>query len=690
MHIQDVNRFLILISVILLFRSLPSAGQDKGWQEYYDVLIEELDDEGENAELIFEQLTEIAAHPLNLNAITREELESMFFFSDTQTDAILEYIDHYGPVRSKGEIAMIPFLDNIRGGLLSSLTYLGDMPERQMNMIDSLKFRLGAEEYKRYVDNSRSKGELSAYGKIPFYDRKGDIKGYTGYKYKHWLRLNYSINRHLKIGAVASQDAGEPFFYGKNKWGYDYYAAYLQLQRIGFLKKLVVGNYRMRTGLGLILNTNFNFGKTFGIASLHSPASAIMPHSSRSSANFLQGAAATFSVTKQLETTIFGSYRLIDATLDAEGTSIKTIVKTGYHRTESELGRKNNASQTSLGTNINYRFGLFNVGATALWNHYNIPMKPYKKGSSLSQMYKMFYPKGSDFFNVSINYGYKYGKRVSIEGETAADNNGYVATINTIKWQLNRRLAFVGIQRYYPHKFCATMGRSFSEGGRNQDENGVYLGATWEVNARLSLFAYTDAAYFLWPKYQSTGSSHSFDNLLQANYKISPISSLLLRYRIKAREKDDNIKKVLRYKNEQRARLAYTLSNRMLSWKSQIDFAYCKFTEQSVGGMLSETLTMPMKPWKIALGASYFHTKDYNSRVYAYERSTPYNLSFPSFFGHGCRFYALAEAHLLKNFTAMTKFGFTHYFDRNVIGTGLQAISASSQTDLELMIRWKL
>lgn len=685
-----MNRYLLLISVVWLFHSFPSAGQNNDWQQYYDILQEELDDEAEDAELIFEQLTEIAAHPLNFNALTREELESMFFFSEMQMDAVLDYVDHYGPVRSKGEIAMIPFIDDIRGGLLGSLTYLGEMPERSMDAVDSLKFRLGAEEYSRYVNSSRSKGELTAYGKIPFYDRKGDRNGYTGYKYKHWLRFNYNVNRHLKVGAVASQDAGEPFFYGKNKWGYDYYSAYLQLQRIGFLKKLVVGNYRMRTGLGLILNNNFNFGKTFGIASLHTPASPIMPHSSRSNANFLQGAAATFSLTRQLEATVFGSYRLIDATLDAEGKNIKTIVKTGYHRTESELGRKNNASQTSAGANIQYRFGLFNVGATAVWNHYNIPMKPYKKGSSLSQLYRMFYPTGSDFFNVSLNYSCKYGKRLSMEGETAADNNGYVATINTVKWQINQRLSLVGIQRYYPYQFCATMGRSFSEGGSNPNENGVYVGASWEVSARLSLFAYTDAAYFKWPKYQATGSSHSFDNLFQAIYKISPNSSLLLRYRIKAREKDDKAENALRYRNEQRARLAYTLNNKAFSWKSQIDFSYSKFTEQSVGGMVSETLILPMKAWKIALGASYFHTKDYNSRVYAYERSTPYNLSFPSFFGHGYRCYALAEAYLMKNFTAMGKLGFTHYFDRNVIGSGLQAISASSQTDLELMIRWKI
>ena len=225
---------------------------------------------------------------------------------------------------------------------------------KKMNSLDSLKFIKGGDDYRRYINSSVNKGELLASVKVPFYDREGDKEGYTGYKYKHWLRYNYRLNQHIKFGAVASQDANEPFFYGKNKWGYDYYSAYLQLQKLGFLKNLVVGNYRMRTGLGLVLNNNFSFGKTFGIASLSSPTAAIRPHSSRSSGNFLQGAAATFTITRTLEATVFGSYRLIDATMSDDERTIKTIIRTGYHRTNSELDKKNNASQTTAGLNIKY------------------------------------------------------------------------------------------------------------------------------------------------------------------------------------------------------------------------------------------------------------------------------------------------------------------------------------------------
>lgn len=685
----SVKALVMAAAAALLAVCLPARGQTVGWQEYCETLMEENGDDDEEAERVFGQLSEIASHPININAVSREDLEQMYFFDGRQTDAILDYIDHYGPVRSKGELAMIPFLDDARAGLLAALTVIGEMPERRMDALDTLMQRAGREEFVRHIDASANGGELLASVKIPFYNRRGDIRGYTGYKYKHWLRFNYRVNSHIKVGVVAAQDAGEPFFYGKNKWGYDYYSAYVRLQRVDFLKNLVVGNYRMRTGLGLVMNSSLALGKAFGMSTLHSPASVITPYTSRSSASFLQGAAATLALSRRFETTVFTSCRRIDATLDDEG-NIVTILKTGYHRTASELLRKNNASQTTAGANFNGRMGRFLLGATALWNHYDRPLKPYENGSSRSQLYRFYYPAGVDFFNASVTYGYKEGKRLYAEGETAVDGNGNVATVNTLTWQPHRRLSLTAVQRYYPYRFCSTLGKSFSDGGRNQNENGVCLAATWDVSPDLSLYAYSDAAYFQWARYRASASSRSFDNFLQATWKISSARTLLFRFRSRMREADDTAALRLRYRRDRRMRVAYTAVDGRFSYKTQADFSCSSFTGTSLGAMLGETVTMTLRQWKVTLGAAWFKTRDYASRVYAFEKSTPYNLSFPSFYGHGCRVYTLAEVSLPCDLTAMAKVGFTRYFDRDDIGSSLQTIDSPSQTDLDVMLKWRI
>ena len=79
------------------------------------------------------------------------------------------------------------------------------------------------------------KHEVMGMLKVPFYERKGDASGtdgYLGYPYKHGLRYQFRYGNSVKLGFVASQDAGEPFFGGRNTMGYDFYSFYLQVKNL--------------------------------------------------------------------------------------------------------------------------------------------------------------------------------------------------------------------------------------------------------------------------------------------------------------------------------------------------------------------------------------------------------------------------------------------------------------------------
>ena len=101
---------------------------------------------------------------------------------------------------------------------------------------------------------------------------------------------------------------------------------------------------------------------------------AITPHSSRMSANYLQGAAATIALSGDLDLTAFVSYRKIDATL-AGDSAIRTRLATGYHRTPSEMERKNNASEWLMGGRLSWQHGHWQAGLTALANGYDLPLQ---------------------------------------------------------------------------------------------------------------------------------------------------------------------------------------------------------------------------------------------------------------------------------------------------------------------------
>jgi hypothetical protein len=50
----------------------------------------------------------------------------------------------------------------------------------------------------------------------------------------------------------------------------------------------------------------------------------------------------------------------------------------------------------------------------------------------------------------------------------------------------------------------------------------------------------------------------------------------------------------------------------------------------------------------------------------------------------------MAQGVVSRRLTITGKMGFTHYFDRATIGSGLQEINSASQTDLDLQLRYKL
>lgn len=60
-----------------------------------------------------------------------------------------------------------------------------------------------------------------------------------------------------------------------------------------------------------------------------------------------------------------------------------------------------------------------------------------------------------------------------------------------------------------------------------------------------------------------------------------------------------------------------------------------------------------------------------------------YAFYFPSFSGKGFRGTLNVRAKVSKQLLLVAKLATTHYFDRDVISSGLQQIDSSSQTNLE-------
>ena len=661
----------LVVSIGLLLGGVLNAwGQDDSWQDVIAELVTSDDMESPAWDNTIDLLTELADSPIDINNATREDLERLPFLSDIQIEDIMAYLYQYGSMKSEGELAMIVSLDPLRRKLLTRFIFFGEKNEDR--------------KFPKLSDISKyGKHDILASIKVPFYERKGDKNGYLGYQYKHSIRYTFSYSDYVKIGLTGAQDAGEPFFAGRNSMGYDHYSFYLSLRKMGRIKSLVVGRYKVKMGMGLVINNNIGLGKLTSLSSLGRQSNYIGGYSSRSDANYLQGAAITVSLPANMELTAFASYREIDATLNKDDGSIATILNTGYHRTPTEMEKKNNSSQSLAGGNLSFDKNGFHAGVTALYTHLNRNIDPGE------QLYRRYYAKGQDYWNISVDYGFNKG-RFSFAGETATGDCNAIATINKLGFRASGSLSLMAVYRRYSYKYYSLFSESFSEGGYVQNESGIYLGAEWHPSSYLSMSAYSDYSHFPWAKYLIDFSSRAWDNLVSASYSRGNIT-LGLRYRLKMKEKNNDEKNGLTDDITHKARLFVEYKTETWKLKTQADFTSDHYKENSNGWMITQSASWtPNRKLSFSASAGYFNTDDYNSRICFYEKGLLYSFNYPSLYGEGVRYSLWTRLTLSSRIWITAKLATTDYFDRDHISSGLQQIDHSSMTDLELQMRVRI
>ncbi len=658
-------------SILLLFLmiTLPICGQN----DWHDALREWMnteDMESPYSEETLELLEEKAASPINLNQVTPEALEELPFLTAQQVEDIIAYVDRYQPVRSLNELFMIPSLDWYTRRLLCHFVYVGETkPQRPWPQMSDVA------AYGKHI--------FSGAAKIPFYERKGDRNGYLGYRYRHDVRYQFNYNNRIKLGITGAQDAGEPFFSNKNRWGYDHYNYYLQLRDMGRLEEFNIGMYKVQLGMGLLMNTGFQLGKTASLQSQGRSMHLLTAHSSRSSSNYLHGIAATVKISRRWKATAFFSYRPLDATLNDDGTA-RTLTTSGYHRTPTEMNKKDNTRETDLGASIGYHYGTFHLHVNTVYTHLNRELRPP------TALYQRYAAAGHHFLNTSVDYRYIW-HHWTVQGEVAISRHGAMASLNSVSWRTTPTLTFLLLHRYYDKRYTALHANSFSEGGHSQNEHGVYLGANWKATQHLTLQAYADYAHFPWARYLVSAASDAFDTQFSARYAKGDWT-FDGRYRLHVRQRDNDKKTALVNRYEHRLRLAAACQlTPRLTLRTQGD-GVCFRTSgtSSLGGMVSQHATWKGKHLQLDAHLGWFHTDNYDSRIYAYEPSIPYDFSFQMYYGHGIRYALMAKYSIGNALSLIVKGCVTNYFDRSTVGTGLQQVSRSSLPEALLMLRYTL
>ncbi len=631
-----------------------------------------LEEDGVDWEDELEELAQRLEEPVNLNTATCQQLEQFPFLTDLQVENLLAYVYIHGQMQSIYELQLVEDMDKRTIELLLPFVCVRTVtaPSSYPSVKQLLKY--GKHEVLTRLD-------------VPFYTRKGYEKNYLGTPSYHSLRYSFRYGDYLQAGVTGEKDAGEPFFALHDAKGYDYYSYYLVIRNLGRLKTLALGNYRLSFGLGLVLNSNLRLGKSFSLSTSDHRSSGIRKHSSTDEYNYFRGVAATVEACKGLEVSAFYSHRTLDGVV--EDGVITSIYKTGLHRTENEVSKIHNLTMQLAGGNAIYRHNAFRLGMTGIYYFFDRPYEPTLRN------YAKYNLRGNHFYNASVDYSYRL-KRFSWVGEAALGKQGY-ALLNRLSYDLSSDYRLMLIHRYYAHDYWAFFARSFGESSTPQNENGWYVAAEAAPWAKWRFFASADFFSFPWWKYRISKPSQGVDCMFQAAYAPTETLSMYANYRYKRKERDvtgtgGEITLPI-YHHKVRYRLTYAPG----MWRFQTTADYNHFHSQglkaSMGYLFSQSCAwvLPKFPLSVSVQGSYFHTDDYDSRVYAYEKGLLYTFYTPSYSGEGFRYSAHVRYDLKKWLVLLVKFGQTIYTDREEISSGNDLIPSNRKTDLQIQLRVK-
>lgn len=675
---------LSFIFVLLLFALPGSAEVVRDWEPYLLAIYENSDEAAVSMEEAYEHLLNLTQQPLDVNNATADELTQIPGLTAQQVDDIIAYRTKFGRLRSLTELLLLPSLDKELCAFLANFLVASEPTSVPWYTKEGLS------------KNAHSIGNfVTLTASVPTYRRLGDDDGtYLGDPFAHSLRYTLTMGSNLSLKVSAGKTAGEPFACHGNTL-YDTYSYSLTIRNLGIFRTIILGTYRGRFGMGLTFNNGFTLSKQAMLSSVGRLSTTFSPYSGISDGLPLRGAAVTVDVTPRLQLSSFVSYQDADATLNDDG-SIASVLSTAYHRTVKDMEKKHNTSIFSAGAHLFYDLSPRSatmrclLGASYVHTSFNRPLNPvYSKDGDIpaSKLYRLYSPTGYTTWNAAFDYRLTYGP-LHLAGEVATCDvapsmdgaQQPVATVNSVSLRAHNNLTLSAVQRFYSYRYHAYYGSAFGESNSVSNESGVFFNVQWQCLPHVVLQAYSDYATFPWYRYHTLPDTHCWDHSLGITYTTNSNWIFSARYRYKDK---DNTRQSLRF--------LITYSGKRLQLRTQVEACLQRSDTVSNGVIFTQAVSYSVsKRYSLYANAAYFHTDDFASRLYAYERGMQYQFSNASYYGKGIHAALLVTAQLTNSLKTLLKISHTHYYNRNTIGTADRTIFSNHQTDIELQLTVRL
>jgi hypothetical protein len=699
-HFSGKTKSFLYVFVILFFFAFTSSAQkkdvesDDAVEQKIENVTESINqDAASDKEIdyttLLDNLNIYKEHPLDLNTANKEELENLTLLNELQVQALLDHIAKNGKLISMEELQSIDGFDlqtiynilpfvKVNEGATNAKPDILKMITQGKSML-MIRYQQVLEKQKGFSDT------------LP-----GDTHRYYGSAAKIYTRYRYTFNDQFSFGITAEKDAGEEFFTGTQKNGYDFYSAHLFYRGKGLIKSIAMGDFQAQFGQGLVLWSGLAFGKSADVMNIKKSGRGLVPYTSVDENLFLRGGAISLAH-ENFQLDLFYSTHKIDANVKASSDTlteediISAFEEDGYHRDSSELARKHSITKTLAGGHLQYATRKFSIGLTGYSTEFSRSLlKTYSP-------YNQFDFSGSKNTNAGVDYNYIFGN-ANFFGEVGRSDNGGMGYLNGILASLDQNVSVSILHRHYDKDYQALESNALAENSNVVNEDGLYFGILLRPARSFTLNAYYDLFKFPWLRFGVDGPTAGKEYLAQLTY--TPTKTFEAYFKIKQQNKPKNITADTHPISNQndvkqvnyRFHVSYKVTS-SISLANRVEFVTYQVGNNTPEKGFTVYQDINFQPFKskFSFSARYalFDTDTYNTRVYVYESDVLYAYSIPSYYYRGNRFYITAHYRIIRGIDMWLRYGTTVYDNQKTVGSGLDEIEGNQKTEVKAQVRFQ-
>ena len=259
-------------------------------------------------------------------------------------------------------------------------------------------------------------------------------------------------------------------------------------------------------------------------------------------------------------------------------------METGYHRTLSEINKKQKLTEYTSGFNLNLlvNSGELNLGASFIFNLWEYPI--HKK----VRYYNQFDFSGNINYVGGIYYNLCKGK-YNVFGELARSKGGGIGFIHGFIANILPNFETTIHIRYFSPGFYTKYGKTFSEYSNSNNEKGIYWGIKIRPLPNLELRAFFDIFRSEWLRYNLPSPSTGNEYLILLRFDPKSSFGFDLTYRVESKYRNTSGIQSPLYKNSKGIKRNSQLkisfqASKSLSFQARLMGNYYRLNEISTLG----------------------------------------------------------------------------------------------------------